>query len=250
MSRFLLLYAEVSGTDSPLDPGTLSPSEHYKEDGWFFEINPDWRDDIEGVNRAFDNGGSNLTPTSQNGLTCWESAGNSTLNSLSSLRSGTTWLEADNYITMYFVVRWDGGTTDYLLDWFGATGSQGFQVAMTTGDRSFFKVTDESSNILQLYPATVLSSGWQVWALKIQNLTNDSKATWINKQSEPISVSQSTWVKTGLENSTATNRIFTNLDLTLRWDGAMAELIMFRDNHDDSTMLRVNQFLQNKWDIT
>lgn len=241
----------LNGDDgvSPIDPATLNPSEHYNEATWI--ASPlEWRDVADGADRSFDNVVGVPNPITQNDLLCYEGSADIAMNWLTSLKATlTTWKASDEYMTFYFVVRWDGNTTDYVLEWLGDVGDSNLVLAMTTGDRVFFKMIDSSGNILQLYPVTVLSSGWQVWSFRYQNLTNDAVATWYNRQSDGLSVSQSTWVKSGMGDTIGTSRIFSNNDLSLRWDGAIAEIILFRDNHSANTISRVNQFLQNKWDI-
>ncbi len=240
----------VPDTTSPINPATLNPAEHYNELTW--NTTPlEWRDVADGADRAFDTKtGGVISSTTQNSLLCYESAASSSLYwNASSLKPMSSWVVDDEYITMYFVVRWDGSITDYVLEWLGEVANTNLVLAMTTGDRVFWKFTDSGTNILQLYPVTVMSAGWQVWCFKFQNKTNDAVATFYNQQESAISVSQSTWIKSGIGDYLSVNRLFSNNPLTLKWDGALAEIILFRDNHSDNTIGRVNQFLQNKWDI-
>jgi hypothetical protein len=250
MSTFLLLYAGVDeDTTGPLDPGTLSPAEHYKEDSWDVK---EWVDSI-GSTAKWDAGdGIWQTATTKNSLFCYEGSGSGNLTSTTTPKAQDSFNNTGD-LTMYYVYRWDGTINDTMTWMNGNQTNEIFRIKFATGNKHYTQFTDSSSTSLISYPDTPTYSGgdWFVTGIRLKNQTNDGELTIVHKQSKGTPITDATWLPTDFTSGViGANKLWTNNTGSETYDGVIAEIIQFTDYHSDETMLRVNQFLQNKWDIT
>ncbi len=75
MSNIFMLFAAPTSSSGPLDPGTLSPAEHYKEDSWSAK---EWQDSIGAA--VWNQGeGAWQTGTTKNSLLCYSGSGSGSL---------------------------------------------------------------------------------------------------------------------------------------------------------------------------
>jgi hypothetical protein len=253
MSSLLTLFEAPASAAWDGDPADLTPAEWYNETTWFWEGEPDWRELTGGANQAFDTmtGAAAITPTSKNSLTCYESAAAGSLHSLSATRNFSEWLTTDPWITIYIVARWDGGADDTLLWFDGAQANELWRVKVSSSNQFYTQVRATNSESLIISPGVdSTSSGWHVWAIRIHNITGAGVIDWFQEQETPVNVTNASWVAMGIGVQTNINRIFSNNSLTEKWDGALAELILFKEEHTDAQVQAINSFLATKWGIT
>lgn len=242
MSRFLLLYGSEAESAGPLDPATLSPVEHYKETGW--SAGPDWTDSI-GSTAAFASHSGTITSTTQNSLTVYETASGRIL-SETTPKSIASWTDSETAITLYIVARWDGTIGQTVIYFGGNQINELFRMKSNTGDELYIQHQETGGEDLILNPAMTMTSGWQIWAVRIANVTGAGVMDFFSKQGAAVNVANASWVATDMLGN---NYLFNNNTSTEPWDGALAEVILFTDAHDDATIGRVNAFLADKWGI-
>ena len=249
MRSFLLLYGDPSGGGFSGDPSELNPEEHYNETGWYGVAPNELRTDIVTGTPKWDTESGSRTPTTQNGLKVQETAsGGWTSNTTP--KSIASWLNTDVGITMFFVTRWDGGDNDTLHWWSGDVANEIFR-QKSSGGYMYNHIRDAAANNLIISEGFLLRSGaWDVWAIRYQNLANDGKLECFHFQTAATSATAATWTVVNL-NGVAVGQKLTNNDANSEpWDGAIAEMILFREALTDDQIQSINAFLTTKWGIT
>jgi len=247
MSRFLLLYSDAGAPAWDGDPADKTVAEHYNETTWWFEGQPDWREMSAGATQAWDSGGAALSSSTQNGLAIWEASAGS-LESLSVTKPFSTWVPADDWITMYWVVRWDAGINDTAMWIEGAQANELLRMKVTTDDAFYLQLRCTNGEDLIISPgASTTSSGWHVWSFRVHNIASAGVLDFFQDQESPRNVTNASWVDMGFGDWTGTNRLWSNNTLTERWDGSIAEIILFREEHTDAEVQAINSFLATKW---
>lgn len=245
MSRFLLLYGAPATAAAPIDPETLSPSEHYRD------VN--WRSDLEWI----DNGGSGLIFDTRSG-TKTEAFKNSKkfyhsvagyVRTGAANRAMSSWVNTDAAITMYVVMRWDGTDAQTLFYFSGTLTNQLFRMKGNGTGGLYMQIQDQDGDDLILNPAFTLVNGWHVFAVSLANVTGAGAVSVIEGQNDPVSTTQASWTKIDMSGIQSNNTLWNNNGNTEPWDGGWAELILYRGAHDTDTIHRVNQWLADKYDI-
>jgi len=242
----LTLLDKVAGSLGPLDPATLSPDEHYKEDGWSAGIT--WSS--AGVQKWNFDAGTSPTPGTQNGLTYYQSVGSANIISNTTPKS-LTFAVTDTGITLYLVVRPDSGlrnrTVFYLT---GNNGNRLWRVKIDSVGQFYTQARDGGAQNLIINPSGAIdNSTFQVWVLRIKNVTGDGALdVWLNLVKN--SVINASWTATLIDAFWSGNTIWNNDGGAEAWRGAFAEMIFFKALHTDITIERVIAFLKTKWAIT
>ena len=235
---------------SSLNPSELAvpPVEHYTPVSWYYDGAFKWRDSLEIAREwNFVQFGS-TSIVFQNGLFAQEATavsyvGASPPQPLSSI------LTTDAWITMYVVTRWDGGISNSLYEVVGLVANN--KIQLRTAGTNQLQLLHQCSTLETLTltsSVNAISAGWQVWAWRMKNVTGDGILSWHNRQDIPQSIVNPSWTAMSTDVG-SDNRLYSNIAKTEFWDGALGEIILFKDRHSDGTIKRVNQYLERKWAI-
>ncbi len=229
------------------DPAELSPTEHYKDGSYTLKL---WYDSLRPA-RQWNLGAvdADFTKITKNSLECMESNGSAFLHSdlTGADKPSSTIVETSDGWTIYIVGRWDGTLNDTIAMINGVTFESRIRFKVDGSGKIFAELYDGTVQILGYSP--VLSAGqWFSIGITITHATGAGKIVFM--QEDAVEDTEVGWTPFTCDGVTSTSRLYSNDTTTEKWDGAMAELIIFQDAHTVEQMKAINAFNASKWDIT
>jgi len=245
MSRFLLLYVTTDSGGIGTDPVTLTPTEHYKEDDW--TAGPTWTDNVAST-KTWDTSAGVITAGTQNSLTVYEGDGAAgTKLGTTSTPKAIQWLQTDDWITLYIVMKIQTSLNKYVLAFAGAV-TRFFWLISDADGKLAVSSRNNTGNTLSVLSGVINDNAFRVYAIRLKNVDGDGVLdVWVNSTKltgDTDAGYNSNEVGTGAQN------LYNNPGATASADVSFGELIMFKAEHSDEVIGNVIDFLGDKWGIT
>lgn len=246
-----LLWMRNGNGTPPVFSGTLT--EHYDETTW--NAFPVWEDKLSA--RVFQANTGGQTSGTQNGLITAQTNGSiQGTGVLITDKPFSSWVDTTEYITIYAVLKNSSSASRTFLDFYGSDNSRWYW-ATSAGVVQYILFQNGAQSLL--INTVSVSAGWQVWAIKLRNITGDGQSSLlINTGSIVNSAVNSSWVAMGIGNYKAAtvNRLGADLLINQAWNpswptfaAGWGELRLYLEDHTEAQMQAINGTLMTKWGI-
>ncbi len=179
----ILLYGSAAGGAGPVDPATLSPSEHYDNTVGSGRTNGDWFSKIAGtIGWNAGGGAASLFSQTQNGLEYFETDAGGTALSGNTTPRPVVCDDVDMSYIWLFKIRATNPGSDGMFTQTGENGDVELSIDIGAGGAITYYAEDKSKNISSI----AISGGdkrdntWHIMGMSLANATNGAMSVYFD----------------------------------------------------------------------